>query len=319
MELADLRLVTMLARSESLSAAARVLNVTPSALSMRLKKLEKTLGVTLATRDARHMSLTADGARLAREAQGLLSAIEALPDTFREQTAQLAGHIRIAAPFGFGRVHIAPLLARFARENPGIRLQLDLLETPWPHSHAADVVIQIGTVRDSSWSARPLLANERWLCASPGYIAARGYPREPREILEHDCICIRENDEDVTLWRVRRRRSDAGREAGREAGRKPSAPTTLRVTPAFTTNDGSVARRWAEEGLGLVLRSQWDVADAVAAGKLVRLLSDWDFGSAPVIALVPTRKGRSLRIQALLSYLVANLGAEVSGEMPKGR
>ena len=61
------------------------------------------------------------------------------------------------------------------------------------------------------------------------------------------------------------------------------------------------------------------VADAVAAGKLVRLLSDWDFGSAPVIALVPTRKGRSLRIQALLSYLVANLGAEVSGEMPKGR
>jgi DNA-binding transcriptional LysR family regulator len=315
MELADLRLVTMLARSESLSAAARVLNVTPSALSMRLKKLEKTLGVTLATRDARHMSLTADGARLAREAQGLLSAIEALPDTFREQTAQLAGHIRIAAPFGFGRVHIAPLLARFARENPGIRLQLDLLETPWPHSHAADVVIQIGTVRDSSWSARPLLANERWLCASPGYIAARGYPREPREILEHDCICIRENDEDVTLWRVRRRRSDAGR----EAGRKPSVPTTLRVTPAFTTNDGSVARRWAEEGLGLVLRSQWDVADAVAAGKLVRLLSDWDFGSAPVIALVPTRKGRSLRIQALLSYLVANLGAEVSGEMPKGR
>jgi DNA-binding transcriptional LysR family regulator len=319
MELADLRLVTMLARSESLSAAARVLNVTPSALSMRLKKLEKTLGVTLATRDARQMSLTADGAKLAREAQGLLSAIEALPDTFREQTAQLAGHIRIAAPFGFGRVHIAPLLARFARANPGIRLQLDLLETPWPHSHAADVVIQIGTVRDSSWSARPLLANERWLCASPGYIAARGYPREPREILEHDCICIRENDEDVTLWRVRRRRLEAGGEAGREAGRKPSAPTTLRVTPAFTTNDGSVARRWAEEGLGLVLRSQWDVADAVAAGKLVRLLSDWDFGRAPVIALVPTRKGRSLRIQALLSYLAANLGAEVSGEMPKGR
>jgi DNA-binding transcriptional LysR family regulator len=311
MELADLRLVTMLARSESLSAAARVLNVTPSALSMRLKKLEKALGVTLATRDARHMSLTADGARLAREAQGLLSAIEALPDTFREQTAQLAGHIRIAAPFGFGRVHIAPLLARFARANPGIRLQLDLLETPWPHSHAADIVIQIGTVRDSSWSARPLLANERWLCASPGYIAARGYPREPREILEHDCICIRENDEDVTLWRVRRRKSDGGR--------KPSSPTTLRVTPAFTTNDGSVARRWAEEGLGLVLRSQWDVADAVAAGKLVRLLSEWDFGSAPVIALVPTRKGRSLRIQALLSYLAANLGAETAGERTKGR
>ena len=153
--------------------------------------------------------------------------------------------------------------------------------------------------------------SQRWWCASPGYIAARGYPREPREILEHDCICIRENDEDVTLWRVRRRKSDAGR--------KPSSSNTLRITPAFTTNDGSVARRWAEESLGLVLRSQWDVADAVAAGKLVRLLSEWDFGSAPVIALVPTRKGRSLRIQALLNYLVANLGVEASGERTKGR
>jgi DNA-binding transcriptional LysR family regulator len=300
MELADLRLVTTLARSESLSAAARFLNVTPSALSMRLKKLEETLGVTLATRDARNMALTADGARLAREAQGLLNAIETLPDTFREQTARVAGHIRIAAPFGFGRVHVAPLLARFARENPEIRLQLDLLETPWPHSHFADIVIQIGAVRDTSWTARPLLANERWLCASPGYIAARGYPDEPRKILEHDCICIRENEEDVTLWRVSQRHSNAGR--------KTVAPLTLRVTPAFSTNDGSVARQWAEEGLGLVLRSQWDVADAVAAGKLVRLLGAWDFGSAPVTALVPTRKGRSPRVQALLSFLAANLG-----------
>ncbi|SAL53342.1 LysR family transcriptional regulator [Caballeronia sordidicola] len=300
MELADLRLVTTLAHSESLSAAARVLNVTTSALSMRLKKLEETLGVTLATRDARNMSLTADGARLAREAQGLLAAIEALPDTFRDQTARLAGHIRIAAPFGFGRVHVAPLLARFARENPEIRLQLDLLETPWPHSHDADVVIQIGTVRDTSWTARTLLANERWLCASPAYVAARGYPREPRAILDHHCICIRENDEDVTLWRIRRRRS--------RAGARNSTPLALRVSAAFSTNDGSVARRWAEDGLGLVLRSQWDVADAVASGKLVRLLGEWDFGSAPVIALMPTRRGRPQRVQALLDYLAANLG-----------
>ena len=305
MELADLRLVTTLARSESLSAAARMLNVTTSALSMRLKKLEETLGVLLATRDARNMSLTADGARLAREAEGLLAAIDALPDTFRDETARLAGHIRIAAPFGFGRVHVAPLLARFARENPEIRLQLDLLETPWPHSHDADIVIQIGTVRDTSWTARPLLANERWLCASPGYVAARGYPREPREILDHDCICIRENDEDVTLWRVRRRRA--------QAGARHSTPLALRVVAAYSTNDGSVARRWAEDGLGLVLRSQWDVADAVASGKLVRLLGGWDFGSAPVTALVPSRKGRSSRVQALLDYLGANLGAINAG------
>src|SRR5260370_35554256 len=104
MELADLRLVTMLARSESLSAAARVLNVTPSALSMRLKKLEKTLGVTLATRDARHMSLTAEGARPPREAHAPLSATEALPNTSRHRPTHLTGPSRVPAPFGSARV-----------------------------------------------------------------------------------------------------------------------------------------------------------------------------------------------------------------------
>lgn len=299
-DLADLRLVVMLARSESLSAAARALNVTPSALSMRLKKLEQNLGVNLATRDARHLSLTADGEKLARHAQTLLAEIDALPDAFRHDGQQIAGHIRIAAPFGFGRACIAPLLARFARQHPQIRLHLDLLEAPWPDHRAADVVLHIGAVRDSSWIALPLLANERWLCASPSYLASRGYPREPRDVLTHDCICILENNEDVTLWHLQRRTT--------RKSQKTASHPALRIKPAFTTNDGNVARRWAEEGLGLVLRSQWDAAGAVAAGKLVRLLGDWDFGSAPVVALVPTRKGRSLRIQTLLRFLAANIG-----------
>lgn len=69
------------------------------------------------------------------------------------------------------------------------------------------------------------------------------------------------------------------------------------------SNDGSVARRWAEQGLGLVLRSQWDVRDAVASGSLVRVLADWSFDSAPILLLVPSRKLRSPRVQALVAFL----------------
>lgn len=108
----------------------------------------------------------------------------------------------------------------------------------------------VGAVRDSSWIARTLAPNARWLCASPAYLRAHGTPADPRELLEHACICIRENDEDVTLWRFRR--------PGPGAARRLSARVTLRVVPPFTTNDGSVARQWAEQGLGLVLRSEWD-------------------------------------------------------------
>jgi DNA-binding transcriptional LysR family regulator len=289
----DLRLAVTLARSESLSAAARTLNVSPPALSMRLRKLETLLGLSLANRDARRLSLTADGERFSRESALLLEQLEALPESFRHQDETLVGTLRVAAPFGYGRQRIAPLLARFAKLHPQLCLHLDLRETPWPDRHDSDAVIHIGHLNDSLWTARPLTPNERWLCASPAYLHAHGVPSSPDELASHRCICIRENDEDVTLWHLRKGQ-----------GRK-----TLRVEPALLSNDGSVARRWAEQGLGLVLRSQWDVSDAVASGSLVRVLADWSFDSAPVLLLVPSRKLRSPRVQALVTFLEEALKA----------
>ena len=289
----DLRLAVTLARSESLSAAARTLNVSPPALSMRLRKLETLLGLSLANRDARRLSLTADGERFSRESALLLEQLEALPESFRHKDEALVGTLRVAAPFGYGRQRIAPLLARFAKLHPQLCLHLDLRETPWPDRHDSDAVVHIGHLNDSLWTARPLTPNERWLCASPAYLHAHGVPSAPDELASHRCICIRENDEDVTLWHLRKGQ-----------GRK-----TLRVEPALLSNDGSVARRWAEQGLGLVLRSQWDVSDAVASGSLVRVLADWSFDSAPVLLLVPSRKLRSPRVQTLVTFLEEALKA----------
>lgn len=300
-QIEDLRLVDALAQSPSLSAAARSLNVTPPALSARLRKLEATLGLALATRTARRLSLTPEGERFAREGAALLAQLEALPESFRREDSRLTGTLRIAAPFGYGRHHVAPLLARFAERHPGLRLQLDLRETPWPDRHDSDAVIHVGAVRDSSWIARTLASNARWVCASPGYLRQHGTPAEPRDLLDHACICIRENDEDVTLWRFRRQAT--------RAAKRPPTRETVRVVPAYTSNDGSVARQWAEQGLGLVLRSEWDTADAIARGALVRVLAGWECDSAPVTLLVPTRRGRTARVQALLQFLEEALGS----------
>ncbi|MBX8498824.1 LysR family transcriptional regulator [Pseudomonas lijiangensis] len=287
----DLRLAVTLARSESLSAAARTLNVSPPALSMRLRKLEALLGSSLASRDARRLSLTAEGERFARESAILLERLEALPESFKQPDDQLTGTLRLAAPFGYGRQRIAPLLARFAKLHPGLRLHLDLRETPWPDRHDSDAVIHIGSINDSSWVARTLVQNERWLCASPQYLKTHGVPQSPAELANHRCICIRENEEDVTLWHLR----------------KQTARHTVRIEPAMLCNDGSVARRWAEQDQGLVLRSEWDVSDAVQTGALVRVLADWSFESAPILLLVPSRKHRSARMQALMGFLEASL------------
>ncbi|GFM83533.1 LysR family transcriptional regulator [Pseudomonas cichorii] len=287
----DLRLAVTLARSESLSAAARTLNVSPPALSMRLRKLEALLGSNLANRDARRLSLTAEGERFAKESAALLERLEALPESFKQPDDQLSGTLRLAAPFGYGRQRIAPLLARFAKLHPGLRLHLDLRETPWPDRHDSDAVIHIGSINDSSWVARTLVQNERWLCASPQYLKTYGVPQSPAELANHRCICIRENEEDVTLWHLR----------------KQTARHTLRIEPAMLCNDGSVARRWAEQDQGLVLRSEWDVNDAIQSGALVRVLADWSFESAPILLLVPSRKHRSARMQALVGFLEASL------------
>ena len=297
-QLEDLRLVDALARAPSLSAAARALNVTPPALSMRLSRLEQRLGLSLAVRSARQLSLTEEGQHLAQQAAELLARMEALPDLLRADPGRLTGSLRVSAPFGFGRRHVAPVLAQFAALHPAVQLHLDLQETPWPDRRNSDLVVHVGSVRDSAWVARTLATNERWLCVSPRYLKARGRPQEPRELLAHACICIRENDEDVTLWHFRRVAGSAGARSQQRAPRE-----SLRITPALTSNDGGVARAWAEQGLGIVLRSQWDVAEAVARGRLVRLLADWDFDSAPITALVPTRTGRSPRVQALLKFL----------------
>ncbi|MGK6305893.1 LysR family transcriptional regulator [Variovorax sp. DT-64] len=297
MQIEDLRLAAALLRESSLSAAARSLGVTPPALSMRLRKLEASLGLVLANRTSRKLHLTSEGERFGREAYELLLKFDGLRESLQRDDQRLTGTLRVAASFGYGRTHVAPLLSRFSRLHPALRLQLDLRETPWPDKHDSDAVVHVGSVRDSSWVGHTLASNERWLCASPGYLREHGTPHNPADLAYHACICIRENDEDVTLWHMR------------PAGSSARKSETLRINPAFVTNDGSVARQWAEDGLGIVLRSQWDAAEALAAGRLERVMADWGFGAAPVVVLVPTRKGRSARVQALVSFLVEAAGA----------
>src|SRR3954470_11356458 len=111
----DLRFVEALHRTGSMSAAARALNVTPPAISMRLKKLEAELGVNLVIRNSRHVRFTSEGERLVSEDQALVSRGDALPEMMRAGTGALTASLRIVAPFGFGRAFISPIIAQFSQ------------------------------------------------------------------------------------------------------------------------------------------------------------------------------------------------------------
>jgi DNA-binding transcriptional LysR family regulator len=289
----DLRFVDALSRTGSLSAAARALNVTPPALSMRLKRLESQLGVRLVVRNSRSMRFTNEGENLVSEAQVLIKRIEALPRTMNIAHNDLIGPLKIVAPFGFGRAYVAPIVAQFSELHPAVLPELHLSDNPWKANEGADVVIHIGEMKDSSWVAHLLARNERWVCASPKYLNARGTPSHPRELLTHTCLTVQENAEDVTLWHFRKK-----------AGGQPRKRSeSVRISPLLKCNDGEVVRNWAVNGLGCVLRSQWDATPLIRQGRLQRILQGWEFQSADVMALVPEKREISARVDRFVKFL----------------
>ncbi|OJA27762.1 LysR family transcriptional regulator [Burkholderia ubonensis] len=287
LDLEDLRLVRAIGASRSLASAARLLDLTPPAVTIRLQRMEERLSARLAVRKSNGISLTDEGQRLYQEALDILERVEALPVHISGEHGEVQGTLRVVAPFGFGRKYVSRILRDVQLAHPKLEISLHLSESPLTHASGADVVVHIGTLKSSSWVGYPLAPNERFLCASPAYARRITALNHPADLARYNCLCLRENDEDVPRWRF----SQEG---------DPRRSTVIRIAGALSANDGTVITEWALAGLGIVERSEWDVAPLLADGKLVRLLPDWRLPSAPVTALLPSRTGRSVRQRIFL-------------------
>jgi DNA-binding transcriptional LysR family regulator len=161
-------------------------------------------------------------------------------------------------------------------------------DTPTVHdTGTADVMFHIGELHDSSLVRYTIAPNRRLLCASPKYVRRKGMPAAPEDLAGHECITLRENNEDVSLWKFMRGK----------------ASRHVRIDPVLVSNDGDVVCQWAIKGKGIIVRSEWDVADALRSGKLVQLLPEWELAPADVVALVPQRKGMSARVKAFIAFV----------------
>jgi DNA-binding transcriptional LysR family regulator len=289
----DLRFFDVLAKSASLAEAARKLDVTPPAVTQRLRALEARIGIRLIDRSARGITLTDEGALVASHGTVVAEAMEALSEALANRKKAVSGHLRVAAPHGFGRLHVAPVADAFARAHPGVTVTLELSDHPGaPLLESSDVIVHIGPPGPLNQVVTTLAPNRRILCASPRYLADAPSLRSPSDLARHRCLVVRENDEDVTLWRFLH--------ASRE-------PETVRIRPTMCSNDGVVVRDWALAGQGLAIRSEWNVADDLAAGRLKRVLPGWEVPSADVVAMLGTRFGRSARTTAFLTLLRQSL------------
>jgi DNA-binding transcriptional LysR family regulator len=289
----DLRFFNVLAKSASLAEAARKLDVTPPAVTQRLRALEARLGMRLIDRSSRKMTLTDEGHLVASHGTIVAEAMETLSEALADRKHAVSGHLRIAAPHGFGRLHVAPVLDAFAKVHPGVTVTLELSDHPGARLvESNDVVIHIGPPGPMNQVVTTLAPNRRFLCASPDYLADAPPIRSPADLVSHRCLVVRENDEDVTLWRFLH--------PSRE-------PTTVRIQPTMCSNDGAVVREWALAGRGIAMRSEWHIAADLAAGRLKRVLSGWEAPPADVVAMLGTRFGRSARTTAFLAMLRQSL------------
>lgn len=286
----DLRFFVVVTESGSLAEAARRMDVTPSAVSQRLRQLETRLGLHLIHRSTRRFSLTEEGTLFYERAVALLAQVDDLIDDLRMRSGEVAGTLHVGGPLGFGRHYLAPAIADFHTLHPKLMVSLTLSDVvSVADANRFDLIVHIGERPDSSVVAYPIAPNRRFICAAPGYLARHPAPRTPQDLAQHDCIVLRENDEDVTLWRFSKKRIEQ----------------SVRVRAILSSNDGDVARQWALQGKGLIMRSEWNVAECLASGALVRVLPDWHVPDADIMAMVARREGMAGRVKLFLAFLQA--------------
>lgn len=281
-------LFQLVATRGSLSAAARELGVSTSAVSKRLARLEQHLGVRLLHRTTRRLSLTDEGELYLQGATRLLAEIGDLEQRVAKRRVAPQGLLRVNATFGFGRRHVAPALLAFARRYPEVQVQLDLSDRPARLvEDGYDVGIRVGAPEDGSLVARRLVANHRVVCGAPAYLRVHDAPRTPRELARHDCLVLRQDGADYALWRF-------------IAG---GHTETVRVNGTLASNDGEAVRDWALAGHGLMLRSWWDVADEVGRGRLVTVLDGYRTPEANIYAVYPIPRNLPAKVRLLLDFL----------------
>ncbi|MEK6354462.1 MAG: LysR family transcriptional regulator [Burkholderia cenocepacia] len=270
----------------SLSAAARELDLSLSVVSKRLAHLESRLGVRLLHRTTRQQTLTDDGAQFHAQVLRILAEVEHAETLMRDRRGTVSGVLRVTAPGELGRLRIAPLVAAFQQRHPQLTVQLMLTDAVVDLLAAdIDVAVRIGNLADSTMIARELAPNHRVLCASPGYLAAHGWPAHPAELRAHRCIVM--GDQPRAEWRF----------DGAQGG------VAVEVTAALLTNDGGAARTLALEGAGIALKSIWDVGADLDAGRLVRVLPAFEASAAPLHAVYPGARHVPLRVRTFVDFL----------------
>ena len=272
----------------SLTAAAGVEGVAPAVVSRRLDALEEHLGVKLMVRTTRKVTLTFEGSAFLEDCQRILRDVGDAEAAVSLGGIKARGHLRISAPAGFGRRHVAPLLMQFLGDNPEVNANLDLSDRLVDLvNENVDCAVRLGELADSSLVSVRLGEMRRVVVASPDYLARRGVPPAPTFLTEHDCLSLGQQ----RGWMFR--------------AAEGSKTMIVKIGGTLECNDGAVLHDWALAGRGLAWRSMWEVGEDLRAGRLVSVLDNWAAPPVGIYAVFPQRRHLPLRVRLFIDLLKA--------------
>lgn len=270
----DLAVFMHVVARDSFSAAARDLHLAPKTVSKQIARLELALGTTLFERNTRNLRITSEGRAIAEKAQVALAVLEQIQDLATGANTALSGTIRLTAPTPFGRKFVAPAIHDFCRLHPKVGFDLRLSDHVQDlYSGDLDLAIRMGELVDSRLVARRVADNRRILTASPDYLETHGHPATPDDLARHNCLVFAYPGSLQNLWTLRKGRREH----------------TVTATGMLSSDNGDVLHAWCLSGLGISLRETWDIHEELRAGRLVRVLPDWE-AAASKISLVRARR-----------------------------
>jgi DNA-binding transcriptional LysR family regulator len=283
------------ADSGSFAAAALAFGISSQMAGKHVSTLEERVGARLLNRTTRRQSLTEIGQIFYERCKALLADAEAAESVAQDLSSSPRGRLRITAPVTFGACCLAPLITRYLQANPEVRVELSLTDRFVDLiDEGYEAAIRLGSLSDSSLIARPLMPYRLVVCAAPRYLAERGVPQTPQELADHECLSFVYTAQPVdTEWRF----SDA---RGEQA---------VPISGRFQANDMKALQAAALNGGGVILGPEVAVKDDLAAGRLVRVLADYEAPARPMHLVFPASRATP-KLRAFIDQVVAEFGPD---------
>ena len=273
----------------SLTAAARAEGVAPAIIGRRIDALEEHLGVKLLVRTTRRISLTHEGSAFLEDCHKLLADVANAEASVSAGGIRASGHLRLTAPAGFGRRHVAPLVPRFRALHPDVVISLNLSDRVVDLAgEGFDCAVRVGDLPDSSLVSVRIAENRRLCVAAPEYLQRRGVPQHPSDLAQHDCLVLSSGASQTRGWAFRL-------PTGELVHIRPAGP--------LDCSDGQVLYDWCLAGFGIAWRSIWEVEHEIATGQLVAVLEDFAAPPNGVYVVFPQAKHLPLRVRLWIEHL----------------